>query len=271
MGGAERTARKRRQQQQQQGKNVVAQARGTAGTGASGKRVGLIVGVVVVVVAVIVGGVLWTNASKNETEGQKIPTAQPSQSKYDERRDGVVVKTGNPEADTTIDVYADFLCPACGSFYQQFGEQIQKKVNDGSLQVRTHPVPMLVQASDPPGYSLNAANAALLAADEGKFTAYHDSLFQNQPAEGGRGYSKDQLIQLGRDLGIQSQAFADGIRNGKYDQQLNSEFKKTSQNPNLMQQGQQGKGFSTPTVAHNGKVVQLTQNWLDQLTSGSGS
>lgn len=269
MGGAERTARKRRQQQQQQGKNVVAQARGAAGM-ADGKRVGLIVGVVVLVIAVVVGGVLWTNASKNETEGQKIPTAQTG-SDATENRDGVVVETGNPDAPTTIDVYADFLCPACGSFYEQFGEKIQKKVDDGSLLVRTHPVPMLVEASNPPGYSLDAANASLLAADEGKFTAFHDSLFQNQPAEGGRGYSNDQLIQLGRDLGIKGDAFADGIRNDKYDKQLTSAFEKTAKNPKLMQQGPQGKSFSTPTVAHNGEVVQLRQGWLDALTSGGNS
>ncbi|GAA1190308.1 DsbA family protein [Prauserella alba] len=267
MGGAERSARKRRQQQQQQGKNVVAQARGTAGM--SGKRVGLIVGVVVVVIAVVVGGVLWTNASKNETVGETIPVAQPAESKYPEKREGVVVETGDPDAPVTIDVYADFLCPACGSFYERFGEQIQKKVNDGSLLVRTHPVPMLVEASDPPGYSLDAANASLLAADEGKFTEFHDSLFQNQPAEGGRGYSDDQLIRLGSDLDIDTQAFIEGIRNGKYEDELKSEFNKTASNPDLMQEGPRGKGFSTPTVTHQGEIVQLTDNWLDQLTSGN--
>nr|WP_221219952.1 thioredoxin domain-containing protein [Prauserella isguenensis] len=235
---------------------------------ADGKRVGLIVGVVVLVAAVVVGGVLWTNASKNETEGQQIPAAQ-TQFDAPEKREGVVVETGDQDAPTTIDIYADFLCPACGSFYEQFGDQIQQKIDDGSLLVRTHPVPMLMDASDPPGYSLDAANASLLAADEGKFTAFHDSLFQNQPAEGGRGYSDEQLIQLGRDLGIESDAFAQGIRNGKYDDRLKSEFQKTSQNPDLMQEGPRGKGFSTPTVTHQGEIVQLTDNWLDQLTSGN--
>ncbi|MCP2253638.1 Thioredoxin [Prauserella aidingensis] len=267
MGGAERNARKRRQQQQQQGKNVVAQARGSAGM-SDGKRIGLIVGVVVLVAAVVVGGVLWTNASKNETEGQQIPAAQ-TQSDVPEKREGVVVETGDQDAPTTIDIYADFLCPACGSFYERFGDQIQQKIDDGSLLVRTHPVPMLMEASDPPGYSLDAANASLLAADEGKFTEFHDSLFQNQPAEGGRGYSDDQLIQLGRDLGIEGDAFAQGIRNGKYEDQLTSEFEKTANNPDLMQEGPRGKGFSTPTVTHQGEIVQLTDNWIDQLTSGN--
>ncbi|KID30882.1 protein-disulfide isomerase [Prauserella sp. Am3] len=268
MGGAERTARKRRQQQRQQGRNVVAQARAAGG---GGKRVGLIVGVVVLVAAVVVGGVLWTNASKNETQGQGIPVAQPVKSEYPEKRDGVVVETGNSQAEATIDVYADFLCPACGSFYQQYGDELNQKVADGSLKVRTHMVPMLVEASDPPGYSLDAANAALLAADEGQFTTFHDSLFENQPAEGARGYDDKQLIQLGRDIGIESKAFADGIRNGKYDKQLTDAFEKIAKDPKLAQEGPQGKGFSTPTVTHEGRIVQLGDGWLDRITSGANS
>ncbi|WP_369822166.1 thioredoxin domain-containing protein [Saccharomonospora sp. CUA-673] len=177
MGGAERTARKRRQEQQ--ARNAVAQARG----GGNGKRIALIIGVLVLVAAVIIGGVLWTNASQNETEGQQIPAAEPVRSEHPETRDGVVVETGSPDAGATIDVYVDFLCPACGQFHETFGQQINQKVADGSLRVRTHMVPMLTEQSSPPGYSLDAANAALLAADEGRFTRFHDSLFESQPAE----------------------------------------------------------------------------------------
>lgn len=265
MGGAERTARKRRQQQM--GKQAVAKAR----SGTDPKRIGIIVAAVVAVAAVVVGGIVWTNASQNETEGQSIPTAQPIASDYPERREGLVVVTGNPQAPTTIDVYADFLCPVCRQFHEAYGRQIQQKVADGVLQVRTHMVPLLVNASDPPGYSLDAANAALLAADEGKFTAFHDSLYASQPEEGKRGYSKDQLIQLGRDLGITSQAFADGVRNGRFDRQLTAEMERISNDPSLHQDfGDGQRGFGTPTVVADGKIVDFRdQRWLDKLTAGS--
>ncbi|MBK1789239.1 DsbA family protein [Prauserella cavernicola] len=269
MGGAERTARKRRQQQQAAGKQAVAKARG----GIDSKRIGIIVGVVVLIAAVVVGGLIWTNSSQNATEGQTIPTSQVPASQYPEQRDGLVAVTGNPDAPVTIDVYADFLCPVCGRFQQEFGKQINEKVAQGELLLRTHMVPLLVDASTPAGYSLDAANASLLAADAGKFTAFHDSLFAHQPEEGKRGYSKEQLIQLGRDLGITDQAFAAGINNGKFDQQLTAEMQRISEDSSLHQDFGGRSGFGTPTVTHDGKIVDFAADpqWLDKLTANAGS
>ncbi|MEU6645881.1 thioredoxin domain-containing protein [Saccharomonospora sp. NPDC046836] len=269
MGGAERNARKRRQQQQAAGKQAVAKAR----RGTDAKRIGIIVAAVVVVAGVVIGGLIWTNASRNATEGHTIATVQPVSSQYPERREGLVVVTGNPDAKTTIDVYADFLCPVCRQFQQTYGKQIEQKVADGVLQVRTHMIPLLVNRSDPPGYSLDSANAALLAAEEGKFTAFHDSLFASQPEEGKRGYSKEQLIQLGRDLGITGQAFANGVNGGMFDQQLTAEMQRISQDQALQRDFGNGQhGFGTPTVSANGALVDYTDpQWLDKLIATNQS
>lgn len=222
------------------------------------------------VAGAVIGGVVWTNASKNATEGQTIPTVTPA-ANYPTHREGVVVVSGSDTAPVTIDVYADFLCPVCGQFEHQYGAQIEQKVAQGQLRVRTHMLPMLSKQSDPPGYSLDSANAALLAADAGKFPAYHDSLFAHQPEEGKRGYSKDQLIQLGRDLGITDPAFAEGVRNGTYDQQLNAELERVVNDPALHQDfGNGQKGFGTPTVVANGSIVTLDQGWLDRVIQQSG-
>lgn len=269
MGGAERTERKKRQQKRSSGASAVAQARGKRDT-----RITIaIISVVAVVAIVVIGGITWTAMSKNETEGEKIPTAEPVSSEYPERRDGVVAVSGAEDAPVTIDVYADFLCPACAAFEQQYGPQIEELVAQGELQLRTHMVPMLTDRSNPPGYSLESANAALLAADEGKFTAFHDSLFASQPEMGKRAYDKDQLITLGRDLGITSEAFAEGIREGKYDDQLMAEMQRVSEDPSLHQDRGTGQpGFGTPTVVANGSLVDLSDpQWLDKLTSKSAS
>ncbi|MGW6420684.1 hypothetical protein ACWF8F_36340, partial [Streptomyces sp. NPDC055055] len=58
-------------------------------------------------------------------------------------------------------------------FEETFKGQIEEQVNNGTLQVRYHMLPMLNQRSDPPGYSLDSANASLAAADAGKFLAFH--------------------------------------------------------------------------------------------------
>ncbi|EID53466.1 DsbA family protein [Saccharomonospora xinjiangensis] len=271
MGGAERTARKRRQQQVA-GRSSGAKAVSAARRGGDGKRVAVIVGVVVAVLAVVVGGLIWTNAAKNATEGQKIPT-ETGQTEIAERRDGAVVVLGDENAPATIDVYADFLCPVCATFDQQYGAQIKQKVADGTVQVRQHMLPMLVEMSDPPGYSMESANAALLAADAGKFVEFHDSLFANQPEEGKRGYDKDQLIQLGRDLGITDKAFAEGVRNGKYEKVLTEEMERVSADTSLRRDFGGGRvGFGTPTVVANGKIVDIGDPaWLDKVVGTATS
>ncbi|EHR49390.1 protein-disulfide isomerase [Saccharomonospora marina XMU15] len=262
MGGAERTARKRRQQRTAGG-NAVAGARGGTDT----KKVIAVVAAVLLVAAVVIGGVLWTNASKNATEGQQIEPAAPAAVDYPERREGVVVVSGAQDAPATIDVYADFLCPVCGAFEEAYGQQIEQRVAQGELRVRTHVLPMLTEKSDPPGYSMDAANAALLAADEGKFSVFHDSLFANQPEEGKRGYSDEQLIELGRELGITSKSFADGVRAGTYDAQLQAELQRVLADPSLQRDfGNGQRGFGTPTVVAGGTIVDIgDQRWLDKV------
>ncbi|MGH3432036.1 MAG: thioredoxin domain-containing protein, partial [Thermocrispum sp.] len=65
----------------------------------------------------VIGGVVWFNADKNATQGQVI--AAKSAEALPEKRDGAVVVVGSEKAPVTIDVYADFLCPACQQFEQR--------------------------------------------------------------------------------------------------------------------------------------------------------
>lgn len=254
MGGAERSARKRRQQTA--GARAVAQARGTG----PNKRVIAAVVAVVLLAGVVIGGVLWTNASKNSTAGQTI-TPQTAAASLDApgERQGATVVSGKPDAKVKLDLYADFLCPYCGQLQQTYGDQIEQQIQAGKLQVTYHMIPLLASRSDPPGYSLDSANASLCAADEGKFTAYHDSLFKNQPKEGARGYDKAQLIKLGQDLGITSPQFASCVNSGAYDQQLNAALQQISQNPNFQ---------GTPGLFHNGAPVDWARpDWLNTLVN----
>lgn len=246
----------------------MAQARG-----ASSDRRKIVVAVVatVVVAAAVLGGVIWTISDKNKTEGQVIQpgtTTSSLASGVVQKRDGVVVTVGKPGAKATIDVYADFLCPICGQFEKAYKTQIEQAVNDGKLQVRYHMVPLLNDRSSPPGYSLDSANAALAAADAGKFVPFHDALFANQPEEGKRGYDKAQLIELGKNVGITDPEFARTVNAGTYDQQLNSAFQQISNDPKLQQDFGGGQmGFGTPTVAANGSVVSWQDpDWLKKIT-----
>lgn len=246
----------------------MAQARGASGD----KRKWIIgIGAVVVVAALVIGGVIWTISERDKTEGQIIDPGKTTSAlagNVTQKRDGVVVTVGKAGAKASIDVYADFLCPICGVFEKQYKGQIEQAINDGKLQVRYHMVPLLNQRSSPPGYSLDSANAALAAADAGKFLQFHDALFASQPEEGKRGYDKAQLIELGKNVGITDPAFAQTVNAGTYEQQLNTAFQQIENDPKLAQDFGGGQtGFGTPTVTANGSIVSWQDpNWLTKVT-----
>lgn len=266
MGGAARNARKSRQQAA--AARSVAQARGSK---SDRNKIIAISVAVVVVAALVIGGVLWINSSKNATQDSAIQPGTTSAlgPGVVEKRDGAVVTVGKPGAPKTMDLYADFLCPYCAKLQQDFGPRMEKAINDGQLAVRYHMVILLNKNSDPPGYSLDSANAALAAADQQKFTAFHDALFKNQPQEGGRGYDKAQLIKLGQDLGISDPKFAQAVNSGAYDQQLQAAFQQIQNDPKLQQDFGNGQiGFGTPTVAVDGKAVPAQGDWLTKILNG---
>lgn len=263
MGGAERNARKKRQAQMASRQAPAAAKRGTA------DRKKIIIGVVVVVLLLgaVLGGVIYTNSQKNATEGQTIATSS-TDAAYPVRRDDAVVVAGEDSAKVTLDVYEDFLCPACRAFEDSYGQTIEEHVEDGTVRVRYHMLPMLNERSDPPGYSMDSANAALCAADAGKFPEFHLSLFGAQPEEGSRGWDKQQLIELGKDLGITSPDFESCVDSGEYDGLIQTHFDKVRETPHLQQDFDGQKSFGTPTIAVGERVIDVTdQKWLEKLVS----
>ncbi len=234
---------------------------------------------VVVLLAAVIGGVVIYNNNKNATEGKDIKAAGSETSQQSAatpppypvtRQDGVVT-VGEDSAKVTIDVYEDFLCPACRAFEEQYADAITDHVADGTVKVRYHMLPMLNERSDPPGYSMDSANAGLCAADAGQFPAYHKSLFADQPEEGSRGWDRQQLAKLGATLGITSEDFTACVTSGAHDKLVQANFDEVKKAPYLQQEFPDGsKGFGTPTIAVDEKVVDTSKsNWLDQLVTSA--
>ncbi|MFE2756523.1 DsbA family protein [Actinosynnema sp. NPDC059335] len=249
MGGAERNARKKKQQQL--AAKSVATARGT-----SNDRNRIVIGVVVVVVlaAVVVGGVLWSRSDAKPSLADLPPVTGVS---APIERDGGAVVVGRDDAKVTLDLYEDFLCPACGNFKKTYGEQIKQEIEAGKLRVRYHVLPFLNRYSDPEGYSRDSANAALCAADAGKFWEYHETLFLRQPEEGGPGYTKAELAKLGADLGITGDAFQQCVDGGAHEQDAQAGLDAVKATGNF---------GGTPTVMKDGQVVDWDdRDWLTTL------
>ncbi|GLZ30821.1 hypothetical protein Lesp02_30100 [Lentzea sp. NBRC 105346] len=226
----------------------------------SGNRTAVIAGIVVVaLLAVGVIGYVFLNRGGADlgAPDQKNVTAAPSV------RDGAVVVVGKDSAKKTVDLYEDFLCPACGAFEKEYGAAIRKELDAGTLKVRYHMLPMLNRASVPPGYSQDAANAGLCAADAGKFPAYFESLFAAQPQEGGPGHDKAALVKLGKDIGLTDPSFEQCVTGSTYNKILDDEMARVGKEPSL---SRNGSFRGTPTVVADGKVVDWqNSNWLADI------
>ncbi|MGP3972284.1 DsbA family protein [Streptomyces sp. 6N223] len=118
----------------------------------------------------------------------------------------------------TLAVYEDFRCPACAQFETTMSDTINELTDEGKLKVEYHLV-TLIDGNLGGSGSLNAANAAVCARDAGEFTAYHDVLYANQPAESDDAFAdKDHLIQLaGKVEGLDDKTFRDCVREGRHD------------------------------------------------------
>jgi protein-disulfide isomerase len=126
--------------------------------------------------------------------------------------DGYGIMLGAADAPVLVEVYEDFMCPACGRFEEAAGSALREMTADGNVRVVFRPMAFLDGASTT-RYSTRASNASACAVDAGRFPAYHARLFAVQPEEGGPGLSDAQLVALGTDAGISGQEFADCVEN----------------------------------------------------------
>ncbi|MGW5333726.1 DsbA family protein [Streptomyces bauhiniae] len=125
--------------------------------------------------------------------------------------DGIVVGTGPVQ----VDAFIDFLCPFCKQFEERSGPVLDELVADEAISLVYHPMGFLDGLSTN-RYSSRASAASGCASDGGRFMEYLYTLFANQPPEGGPGLSDDELVELGRAVGLADGSFAACVREGVY-------------------------------------------------------
>ncbi|WP_405661696.1 DsbA family protein [Streptomyces sp. NBC_00079] len=211
------------------------------------RRRTLIIGASVVCVlglaAVI--GVLAANAGKDDKASG--PAVAPSGA---QGKDGLAIPVGKDGAKSTLTVWEDFRCPACQAFEAAYRPTIHELTDSGLLRAEYHLVRLIDGNLGGTG-SLRAGNAAACAQDAGKFSAYHDVLYDNQPKETVDTFGNNgKLIELaGKVKGLDTAAFRQCVNEGKHDSWVdksNAAFK--------------SGGFSgTPTVLLGGKNIYQDQ------------
>jgi protein-disulfide isomerase len=160
------------------------------------RRQAVVGGVVAAVVVVAVVAVIVVQSARTSSS----PDAAVPANTVD---GGTAFAVGPADAPVTVDVYEDFLCPACRQFEATTGDTLAALAADGTAQVRYHPIAILDRASTD-DYSTRALNAAAVVGDAAgteAFLAFHDALFAEQPAEGGPGLTDERLGELAAEAG----------------------------------------------------------------------
>ena len=122
---------------------------------------------------------------------------------------GVLV--GSDNARRRLVVFEDPQCPYCRQVEEASGDLLRREVAAGAVAVEYRMRCFLGPAS------VRADNALALAAEAGHFDQLRRELFAAQPAEHSGGFTVEDLVDLGRRAGLQSPAFVDGVREGRYE------------------------------------------------------
>ena len=158
---------------------------------------------VAVVIAVVVIGAAFYFTSQGKAKPTLHAPAAPVGSNLTPTSISADGKTlGNKDAKHTLELYEDFQCPNCRDFTADAEPQIVANyVKTGKLKIVFHDL-LVIDLSTGGTESLDAANAAWCAQDQGMFWQYHDWLYANQYSEGSGAFTKDRLKTIGQDAKI---------------------------------------------------------------------
>ena len=227
---------------------------------------GMIITVValIAVAVVVLGGVVWM--AQRGGEANPITFGETADEQIEITDTGVVI-VGQQDA-PTIQVWEDYMCPACGSFEAQYGESISEAVEAGDLRVEFHTLNFLDGQSGSGEYSTRALAAVQCVAAKDSLPVFFDvknAFFAQQPTEGGGDRSAQELAGAAEDAGANPDT-VECIGNVE----TNGGMDKASDSADNAQQTirEITDRVSTPTVAFEGEVVDLANAaWLQEIVA----
>lgn len=216
---------------------------------ASERRTRLLIAVAVVAaIALVAVAVVATRSGTGENAAVPLGVEAP----------GGGAPFGDDSAAVVMDEWVDFACPACKTFNDNLSPTVNEQVEAGELQVVYHPLSFLGAGSQ------RAANAFGCAVDQGLTHEYYDALFTIQDASDDP-FTNDNLIDLGRQIGIESDEFEACVTGGDYDGWV----------ANVAESQVEAGVTGTPTIFLNGELTDLPptsepQALLDAIEAAKG-
>lgn len=125
--------------------------------------------------------------------------------------DGIGIKPSAKGQPVQVVVYLDFLCSYCADFEKQVGPGLKELRDEGKVTVEYRPLAYL----DDYSFSAAASAACVASASPGKYTAFMQTLFANQPDENSNGLDDAALAKLAAGAGAGN--ISDCINAGTYE------------------------------------------------------
>lgn len=157
----------------------------------------VIVGLLVTIIAVVVSSA--TKGSAPVSASPSTPVIVPSNA----LPNGAIM-VGQASAPVRLEIYLDYMCPFCGRFEKANSAEISRLVDAGKVKLELHPLAFLDKQSNGALYSTRAANAIATVAHRAptSILAFNNALFDQQPAEGSRGLTDQQIAALATKAGV---------------------------------------------------------------------
>jgi protein-disulfide isomerase len=199
-----------------------ASTRGSSGGGGGSLMLYTVVAIIIAVV--VVGGALILTNQKSSPGPLGSPNAPFGSAITPKNVPTNGLTLGNASAPHTVDIYEDFQCPNCEIFTRDFEPQlVANYVTTGKAKIVFHDF-LIIDGKTGGTESLDAANAARCASDQGLFWPYHDWLFANQYTEGSGAFTKDRLKAIGAMVPIPDIAkFNSCVDSGSHDADVKAE------------------------------------------------
>lgn len=175
------------------------------------KRSPVIPGVIAALALVVAGGmylisqqsdsdrppaVLVTPAESATNEQDKEATGKALAATIIRRQAQDPLARGKLDAPVQMIMFSEFQCPFCGKFARESYPQLNRYVDDGTLRMEWHDFPYLGKDS------VTIAVAARAAGAQGKFWAFHDAWFADQPAPNSGAVTPARLDQVATKAGL---------------------------------------------------------------------
>ncbi len=130
---------------------------------------------------------------------------------------------GDPEAPNTLQVYADYRCPHCRVFHTDIEPGlISDFVSTGQMNIEVFDftvigVPDFESLGDDSIESVQAAEAAACAAEQGEYLAFREWLYDGAPQTQDGDFSDENLIGAAEELGLDVDQFSSSLLGGVYE------------------------------------------------------